>query len=304
MATIYSSTDAGAPTLGTTAGGLLNILDACLVGTTGIAYGSVPSMGWTLEYSATNQRSYRMPTAGSSGFYLSVTDTSTGSYAAVNFRGYETMTSVSGGTNPFPTVAQMANGVFYDKGVTASNSKTWHLWSNGTLFHLLIDASNALYTSDIMLSGRLFTFGDIESNYPSDVYNCAIAGYTAAGSTIAYPIASSPSATSAASYLARGYDGVSLSVAMAKCPIQSLYKYMAHDTMVYNGVLSFSKMVILDLPASGRIFRGFMPGLYFQNHYPGYVKFGIPIEAVSGKSFNCFNMYNNEYLALLNSEGV
>ena len=303
----YTSTHAGAPQLNpTAAGSMLNILDACLVGTSGTAYGSTASIGWTLAYSATNQRSYRQPTAGSSGFYLQVTDTSTTAFSAVYARGYEAMTDITTGTNPFPTVAQMANGVVWDRGNTSTTVPTrhWCLWSNGTIFHLVVDVGVALVDTDLLLSAKVFTFGDAQSNAPTDPYKCIILGYTATGSTIQYPISTGVGVATAASYIARNQDGTSLSLQLSKSSIVDYFKYMSPNNHVYNGATFASKIILLDVPATGRTFRGFIPGLYTNNGASAYwIRWFTDMEAMSGKTFRFFTTYNTTPLAIQTSDG-
>lgn len=161
--TIYSSTDAGAPALSGTAGSLAAIFDAILVD----GYGTGPSakapLGWTRPFSATNQRAYRNNPVTGTGLYVALDDT-TAQYA--QFRGYETMSAVNAGTNPFPTIAQFANGSLVPKSSAASSAvRAWWAMGNERSLYFFLDAQNL---------GMGFAIphfvGDIDSLVPGDGY--------------------------------------------------------------------------------------------------------------------------------------
>jgi len=299
----YDSEHVGAPQLYVSpAGALTNILDACLVGTSGIAYGSTASMGWTMEYSATNQRSYRMPTAGTSGFYVQVIDTAVTASATVLFRGYEAMSDITTGTAPFPTVAQLATLVT-DKGSNTQNiNRKWALWSNGKIFHLYIDCNYEWSTSDMIFSGKLLTFGDITSYATSDPYKCCLVGYTAGGSTN-YPIALSASATSSAAFIARNWQGTGASIPTVLNPQHHAHRFIDVDNIIKGGSMFFSRVYVTDLVGSVRTLRGHIPGLYWVlNDSSLGIRSFIPITTLSGKVLKSVGVYNSWTLAIESSD--
>jgi hypothetical protein len=167
--TAYSSADASAPVLSGTNGALVALLDAILVD----GYGSKAAAGWTKAYSGTNKAAYR--SGAGTQFYLRVLDDGslTGAARDAGVRGYESMSDVDTGTNPFPTVAQFANGLNWRKSSSAdATARTWLAYAdNRTLYLFVISNDTSAATQYIM-----YMFGDFYSYTPGDVYNCAIMG--------------------------------------------------------------------------------------------------------------------------------
>lgn len=161
---LYRSSDASAPVLTGTAGDLVNLLDKTLAD----GYGAKSAAGWSKAFTATNQRSYRQ--AAGNQFYLDVDDRgatgvltgATPKEAAV--RGYEAMTAVSTGTNPFPTVAQIAAATAsWRKSATADAvPRGWWLIADDRTFTLgILDGDTAgLY--------KVYHFGDFYSLVTGD----------------------------------------------------------------------------------------------------------------------------------------
>lgn len=149
--TIYvcQSTDASAPVLNGTAGSLLDVLDKVLVD----GYGSHPGLGWTIAYTDTNKRAYRMP-AGSSQRYLRVVDD--GSYAtgrAALIQAFDAMTDIDTGTGPI----HPAGAIYWTKSSTSdATARDWRLVSDGAFLHFFPRwSSNASYYAS------WYRFGDI-----------------------------------------------------------------------------------------------------------------------------------------------
>jgi hypothetical protein len=167
-ASIYSSTDAGAPALSGTAGSLTALLDAILVDGYGSGPGLKSGLGWTKPYSGTNKRVYRNnPTTGT-GYHVRVDDSAAiGNARHALVRAYETMSDVDTGTGPTPTVAQLANGIIYPKStLLSSTARPWWVIGNERSVYLFIDI-NALG----MDFAQPFFLGDYVSLRPGDVHN-------------------------------------------------------------------------------------------------------------------------------------
>lgn len=171
--TIYRSSDASAPTLSGTAGDLINLLNKCLV----TGYGSQPAAGWTKPFDdagAPIQRAaFRQ--GGGNQFYLDVDDRgassvlngASGREAAV--RGYEAMTAIGTGTNPFPTTAQLAaNTANWRKSTTADGvARSWLLIADDRTFIFVVaDGDFACY--------KCYYFGDIYAVKTGDGYRTLI----------------------------------------------------------------------------------------------------------------------------------
>lgn len=217
----YKSTDASAPTLSGTNGSLVALMSAILVD----GYGSQTAAGWTKPYTGTNTAVFRMGTSGNTGFYLDVLDNGPGGGGAreARMRGYEAMTAVSTGTNPFPTVAQAASGVFCRKSTTAdSTARAWYAIADSSFFALFVDTGD--YTAPAY--SLAFSFGDFYSYKSGDLYNCAIIGRSSENSgadsadNVALLYASGTSniltSNAAGHYVARTWTGTGASIQFCK----------------------------------------------------------------------------------------
>ena len=208
-ATIYQSTDASAPVLTGATGSLVALLDACLVN----GYGSKAAAGWTKSFSGTSKAAYRQ--GAGSAFYLRVQDDGpgAGTFKEARAVGYETMSEVDTGTPPFPTVAQATNGVFIRKSTTAdSTARAWILAATNKTFHLFT------FTGDTANVASSFSFGDVYSYKPSDLYSCHISGRSTENSAIytgdsVSGLSSSYSGVIAGNWFVRSDSGVGGSVA-------------------------------------------------------------------------------------------
>lgn len=170
--TVYQSSDASAPVLSGQVGAWIAILDACLVN----GYGAKSAAGWAKAFTGTNLAAYRA--ASGNRLYLAVDDT--GAQEA-RFVGYETMSAVSTGTNPFPTAAQLSGGMFMRKSETAnSTARPWLLIASDTGFMFFPESNGTTWTTDHTAtgtSGQMY-FGDLVSYKPSDAYGTIIIGAT------------------------------------------------------------------------------------------------------------------------------
>lgn len=217
--TVYSSTDGSAPQLTgstDTTTDVAAILEACLV----TGYGSKPGQGWTKPYASGTTTVFRQPVDTSNGFYLRLDASTTGASVTgydVKFRGYESMTSATEGTGPFPTVAQMADGVWMMRLYSSGTAAAWMLITNGKMVYFFVrSAVDSSY-------GSVFAFGDINPSRTGDAYNTIIIGNRQSRQTnynsIAYGrfhrtvnIASADSAN----YMARSHTQLGSSAAVGK----------------------------------------------------------------------------------------
>lgn len=164
----YYSTDASAPALTGQAGSLTSLLDACLVN----GYGSKTALGWTIAYTGTNKRDYKQG-AGSNGYYLDVNDAAPNNAQEAQMVGYETVSALATGTQPFPTTAQSSFGVVCRKSATAdATARKWYLFGDSTCFYLFVDTGDLTAPS----YSTVFMFGDIFAYKSADGYNTAIVG--------------------------------------------------------------------------------------------------------------------------------
>lgn len=210
----FFSTDASAPVIDGTAGSALNVLDACLVN----GYGSRVAAGWSIAFSGTNTRAYRSASPGGSPsegtqFYLRVDDTGTTTATA---RGYESMSNIDAGSEPFPTVAQVASGSVIRKSSTADAvPRPWGLVANEKFFILIVQ-TNSAQPGEMNAADCSFLFGDFTSYLSGDVYNAIIVGSTTSGTAQDSFLAIAGLASFSGSpgcYMARDYTSVAGAVA-------------------------------------------------------------------------------------------
>lgn len=173
--TVYKSTDASAPVLPSSNGSMINVLDKCLV----TGYGSKSPAGWTKPFTGTNLAAFKQGSGGNNR-YLRVYD---GGFSAgnavlrrINIRGYESMTAISTGTNPFPMVSQVnGNGSmcsYYYTGSAVTNAEwTIYATSNFFLAHIVIyeDMSGTKFN-------MMFGFGRFKSRKSGDTFNDVLIG--------------------------------------------------------------------------------------------------------------------------------
>lgn len=130
---------------------------------TGTITCKVAPVGWTIAYTATNKRAYRMP-AGTNQFYLRVDDTGTGSAAYARSIMYESMSDIDTGSGPMPTAAIASGGAYFHKSSSASaTTRPYKIFATPKFV-------NYFYAADGTYFVR-FGFGDFVSYKGGDVYN-------------------------------------------------------------------------------------------------------------------------------------
>jgi len=164
--------------------------------------------GWTKEYSGTNLAAYRL--GSGSRCYLRIDDTTTIASRCV---GYEAMTDINTGTNPFPSAAQFAGGLYWNKSTTAdaTNIRQWIIIADDKTAYMWINYSSSTTFSD----SPMIMFGDITSYKAGDAYNCclsaSILGATATNFRFGY-ITTTVTTGDSGTFLARSYSQIGTSV--------------------------------------------------------------------------------------------
>ncbi len=126
--------------------------------------------GWTKAFAGTNLAAYKSPNVAASGCYLRIDDTGTKVARAV---GYESMTSISAGTGPFPTTAQRSGGTYWTKSSAAdATGRAWTFAGDDRGFMLAI-----AYSLSLPLGGALTAFGDLLPAKSGDAWACVVSGY-------------------------------------------------------------------------------------------------------------------------------
>jgi hypothetical protein len=182
---------AGAPVMVNSAGSFLGVLDACLIN----GFGSEAPCGWLKAFSGTNTAAYRSSDTGSTQCVLWVNDTGT---RDTYIRGYKDMTDISTGENPYPTIAQYANGLCLYKS-NHSTARTWTLFCDKRSIYFFCNPQDI---GDQWRGGM--TFVDINSYGAVRGYNSLIIAATAGGGqNDTYRLSNSTGG-----YLARSYTNL------------------------------------------------------------------------------------------------
>lgn len=254
--TIYRSSDTSAPVLTGQVGSLVALLDACLVN----GYGARAAAGWTKPFSGTNAASYL--SGGTPQFYLDVNDNGASTVVEADVRGYEAMTAVGTGTNPFPTVAQQAApGLVIRKSATAdTTSRGWVLVADNQTFHLFI------LTGDTANRYMCYSFGLFYSMKTGDAYRCIILAHTSGGVNATgldnNALAAGVSSTFTGSYVPRVMAGTGTAVNAPLLGVAtSLLVLPANGPNAADGNIYLSRLFISSNAGLDGI-RGYMRGLY------------------------------------------
>lgn len=180
-------------------GSLITALDAALV----------TGQGWTKAYSAANKAAYRAPSGNQ--LYFRVQDDGPGLGGAKEARltGYETMSDVDTGTNPFPTAAQGVGGVamvVIRKSADAGTNRPYKIWADAR------SCMGFVFTGDNAAVQMAFMFGEVYSALVGDAWNSMVIGrQTENSSTITndrLDLFSAFNASITAHFIARSYTGL------------------------------------------------------------------------------------------------
>lgn len=286
----YASTDGSAPTLSGTVGSLIALLDACLV----TGYGAQTPAGWTKPYVGTNLAAFRQ--GGANQFYARINDAGPGAGGAKEARilGYETMSDVDTGTGPFPTAAQMANGLFVRKSTTAdATARAWKVFADDRTVYGFVQTGDS---AGVYLA---FMFGDVYSVVTADAYRTLlISRATEDSATLTndrLDLTTNSLQVLSGHYMARGHTGLGGAVNVGK-----ISDYPKQDTANnFSGGVGFPNAgdsaiwiapVWLCDPTTGGVksIRGRLRGLYCWLHAIAGVSDGDTFSGAgdfAGKSF-------------------
>lgn len=127
--------------------------------------------GWVKAFTGTNLAAYKSGNGAATACLLRVDD-SVGKTARCV--GYETMTAISTGVAPFPTLSQRSGGTWWTKSAVAdSSARGWLVVADDRAFHLLT-FYNLTYGGP---GGAMMFFGDLVPIKSGDAWACALSGY-------------------------------------------------------------------------------------------------------------------------------
>lgn len=127
--------------------------------------------GWLKSFTGTNLAAYKSANIAASGCYLRVDDTVGKTARCV---GYETMSAISSGVAPFPTLSQRSGGTWWTKSAVAdSSARGWLVVADDRFFHLLT-FYHLTYGGP---GGAMMAFGDLVPAKSGDAWACVLSGY-------------------------------------------------------------------------------------------------------------------------------
>lgn len=316
---VYRSTDSSAPVLTGQSGTLVTLLDAVLVN----GYGSKTAAGWTKSFSGTNKAAYRQ--AAGSQHYLRVQDDLGASYGRAYVLGYETMSTVDAGTNPFPSSVQTYHG-WGKSSTTDATARPWVIFADDRRFYIFVQTGEDASTP--WASGF---FGDIISYTTSDAYaSCLISRYSTSGASahvysldnLAYMYHAGNGYSGLVNYggMPRNHSGTYGPVNVARhtdqfkalagtaSPSSAFYAGAPTSGLTYpqptNSSLVIAPIWMHHNHGSANVVRGHMPGLWAPMHRKPLANNDTfsGTGSMSGKTFEAFNVYSDAQLIVETSD--
>lgn len=188
---------------------------------------NVTITGWTIAFSGTNKRIYRMG-AGSAGLLFRVQDdgnnygtgsASTAGAAEAQWAGCETATDVDTTSNEFPTAAQISTRLVCRKSSTLdATARTWFLLTDDRTFTFVMNWGQALGTTPATRYSMIH-FGEFYSVQPGDPWKVVALGRATpnSGAFAANDDGHALTAnTTVGSYIPRAYTGAPGSVQIGR----------------------------------------------------------------------------------------
>lgn len=231
--------------------------------------------GFTKTFAGMNKAVYRTNDLTSNRMYLRCDDTggSTGGGGEARMYGYETMSSVDAGTNPFPTAAQSANGYFWRKSSTTdATARSWWIITNGKLVYYFNQYN--LVAADAMNNPAFSgAFGDFLSYKAGDAYSTLLTGCTTPGATSFAPCGlfssmvasiSNPGSFSSSTCVARDYTGVPGAryvglLGSGFGGVLGMVAYITYPHLIDSGYYLSPVLLTQGTPS---LVRGRMPGMF------------------------------------------
>lgn len=310
---VYRSTDSSAPVLTGQAGSLVTLLDAVLVN----GYGSKAALGWTKAFSGTNKAVYRNSSSLGTGSYMRVDDSNT-SYGRSYVSGAEGATAVDTLTNPFPSATLTYSGW----GKSATNdavARPWVIIGDETRFYIFVQ------TGEVGTDWAAGFFGDIVSYVTSDPYRCMlVARYHSSGigslshylDYMAYMCSAISAVPTSYITMPRNHAGVYGPASVGFLTDNNKVLTNASNTFYAGaaGVLTYPNAANNGLfmapiwvhqgTTAPYILRGHMPGLWCPLHNRPLSNNDTfsGVGAMSGKTFEAFNVYNSGQLLVETSD--
>jgi len=189
----------------------------------GVATGDITikyaPVGWECPFKDGNKAVFRSADPQSPRFFVRIDDTGS---TETRIRGYESMTDIDTGVNPFPTDAQISGGGYHYKSIAANSTKVlgYELIADSRFYLFGICASTtAVVTANMPLRG----FGDLIALAPGGdpwvtAISCAGQGGATSGTSNSYGCFDFANSSPHNIYCAREFSGAGGSLAIASVP--------------------------------------------------------------------------------------
>lgn len=241
------------------------------------------AVGWAKAFSGTNQASYR-PATGNR-LYVDVDDSAASSARSARIRGYETMSAVLTGTNPFPTIAQLAltaSLVIYKSSTADATTRPWILYADDQAFYLFVQYSG---TTGVWSCAA---FGDAVSFGTGDPWATGIIGNPESASTATlqathFGTLVQSVTTNTNHYLARNYAGSAGAIAFGKITESVAGTGMGSAGYTYPAPVDSGAHVAPVRIVESTTPRGVFPGIFVPLHNKPLTQ-GDPVTGVTGLS--------------------
>lgn len=259
--------------------------------------------GFTKVYSGTNKAVYRSNDVTGNRRYLRVLDDGGGTGGSQEARlfGYESMTDVDNGTNPFPTAAQSSFGyVLRKSSTTDAVAKTWVIITDGKFVYFMVQHANTSLLMDNTSAPFGALFGDFISYKPGDAWATLITGSSAQAATSSpyNGTIASRSNISAVSSFASSLVAARSFTAVAGARYVGLFgtglapncfgsvAILSYPHLVDNGLYLVPIAVTQDSPS---VIRGRLPGAYEGMHGRALNNMDVveDVQGLPGRKFMC-----------------
>lgn len=188
------------------------------VTTTGTITAKVAPAGWTEPYSPTTTNITCFKQGGGNGFYFNINETAVQTSVV---HGFESMTAcnIANGTGAFPTTAQLATGVYWQRSdATNTVTRQWIILATDRHLYLHVEQALGNFTG----SANFNAFADLKSYRPGDAYATLLIGNNSAGASGSLGYAAAIGTTGVPGhFLARSYLQIGGSVAAGKTVVDS-----------------------------------------------------------------------------------
>lgn len=243
--------------------------------TSGISNGTITGtitmkmapFGLAKTYSGTNLAAYQFTDVTGTGMFLRVDDTGT---TIARLVGYETMSDVNTGTNPFPSTAQVSGGGYWPKSTNANaTAVAWQIIADTRCCYISVQA--AYSSTPVNQIGSARFFGDGAALRPGgDAYAYAL--NTSSNPTVTAQVDGALSHTAQVSqyWLPREYTGLGSAIGASSYFHGNAASHVSGVTASINGAFPSTvdgSMILLprfvNAPTSGAVTpRMMLPGLY------------------------------------------